>query len=116
MSTAPLPPAKRACIVCAKAKRQCSGDRPCDRCIRLGKEHACIDCPSKKKNLPSGKPRGRKPEPERNDRYIAKTRKPGAEDTDNGNESLVAAMVDDVNRAPPNIPNQLTVRSNGFDT
>mmetsp|Transcript_12217 Transcript_12217/g.49069 ORF Transcript_12217/g.49069 Transcript_12217/m.49069 type:complete len:313 (+) Transcript_12217:127-1065(+) len=35
----------KACTFCKKSKASCSGDRPCTRCVRLGRSGECIDIP-----------------------------------------------------------------------
>mmetsp|Transcript_39322 Transcript_39322/g.62822 ORF Transcript_39322/g.62822 Transcript_39322/m.62822 type:complete len:288 (-) Transcript_39322:143-1006(-) len=35
-----------ACVCCWRAKTRCSVKRPCERCVRLGQEHKCVDRPA----------------------------------------------------------------------
>lgn len=42
-----------ACAACEKAKRKCSGQRPCERCARLGKE--CVDGSAARRLRTTGK-------------------------------------------------------------
>ena len=42
-----------ACAACEKAKRKCSGQRPCERCARLGKE--CVDGSAARRMRTTGK-------------------------------------------------------------
>eukprot|EP00808_Paulinella_micropora_P020783 g3163.t1 len=39
----------RACIICHKAKTRCDGQRPCQRCARLGRAEKCIERPNRKR-------------------------------------------------------------------
>lgn len=41
-------PYHKACAPCAKAKRQCDGDRPCARCVQRNHAHLCIDSVDKR--------------------------------------------------------------------
>lgn len=36
---------RRACFTCRKAKKKCSGGRPCTRCAKLNRPASCIDDP-----------------------------------------------------------------------
>jgi hypothetical protein len=38
---------KQACVVCHHAKTSCDGQRPCSRCVRLGREDQCHERPHK---------------------------------------------------------------------
>jgi len=37
--------AARACTLCKKSKSSCSGERPCFRCKKMGRQHECMDIP-----------------------------------------------------------------------
>lgn len=45
----PVGPVGMACLPCYNAKTSCSGDRPCHRCIRLGRAGDCNDRPHKRR-------------------------------------------------------------------
>ncbi|MES1911489.1 MAG: hypothetical protein MHM6MM_003911 [Cercozoa sp. M6MM] len=47
---------KHACVNCYKSKTRCSGEQPCRRCVRLGKEDSCVVRRHKKLGRPR-KPR-----------------------------------------------------------
>ena len=34
---------KSSCLLCHRAKTSCDGRRPCDRCIRLDRQHLCVE-------------------------------------------------------------------------
>ncbi|KAG2224372.1 hypothetical protein INT45_006772 [Circinella minor] len=55
-SSSSRPPNKshvlRACVNCRKAHLACDTDRPCKRCVSLGKEQTCYDVDHKKRGRP----------------------------------------------------------------
>ena len=59
-----------ACLACHKAKTSCSADRPCKRCIRIGKPHECCDRPHMKK----GRPRKERPAASRRGKKSSKSK------------------------------------------
>ena len=41
-----------ACTSCRLAKRKCDGSQPCARCVRIGRDDACVPCVPKKRGRP----------------------------------------------------------------
>lgn len=41
--------APRACVICAARKVSCGLRRPCERCVKAGKEHLCVDIETKRR-------------------------------------------------------------------
>lgn len=41
--------APRACVTCAARKVSCGLRRPCERCIKAGKAHLCVDVETKRR-------------------------------------------------------------------
>ncbi|KAI9260652.1 hypothetical protein BDA99DRAFT_512771 [Phascolomyces articulosus] len=50
----------RACVNCRKAHLACDTDRPCKRCVSLGKEQTCYDVDHKKRGRPKLRPNGQR--------------------------------------------------------
>ncbi|KAI8149324.1 hypothetical protein BJV82DRAFT_119511 [Fennellomyces sp. T-0311] len=50
----------RACVNCRKAHLACDTDRPCRRCVSLGKEQTCYDVDHKKRGRPKLRPNGQR--------------------------------------------------------